>query len=177
MLPWAEWRGAHAWCDGLWRTCFPQSTLPVVTLQQVCQAEQQVRARLPGHMRLVLLQVGDVGKVLFGRHLVQELAINFVPGMWAFRLPVDFHAGEDDLGCGGGGGVSTEIVLVMAGPCRGQIWVVSRREDGFSVQPLCTSPWADACPLPASVPDIMRVLAIACWERVAGADPAAFGTV
>ena len=67
--------------------------------------------------------------------------------------------------------------LVMAGPCRGQIWVVSRREDGFSAQPLCTSPWADACPLPASVPDIMRVLAIACWERVAGADPAAFGTV
>ena len=81
-----------------------------MTLQQVCQAEQQVRARLPGHMRLVLLQVGDAGKVLSGRHLVQELAINFVPGMWAFRSPVDFHAGEDDLGCGGGG-ASTEIVL------------------------------------------------------------------
>jgi hypothetical protein len=69
--------------------------------------------------------------------------------------PCDLLQGGILLGYGGGG-YGTQLVLVLNGDCRGQIWVCDNdSDDGLSIFPLSSSLWSS---IRYSGPDFVRVL-------------------
>lgn len=125
-------------------------------LTDILALERAIKGRLPSDIRRVLLETGDPGKAvnLFGAALAKPGRV--IPGMWPHGGDVmlsydgdgdDFDvdgalAGSMFLGAGGGAD-SMDLVLVLWGPCRGQVWVLDRgcSDMHCRIRPLAETPW------------------------------------
>ena len=51
-------------------------------LKALCDVEGSIGMRLPGDLRRILLEVGDVGRHLFGAYVLQGMPASLVEGTW-----------------------------------------------------------------------------------------------
>jgi hypothetical protein len=122
-------------------------------LCDVLALEDAIKGRLPSDIRRVLLEIGDPGKAvnLFGAALAKPGRV--FPGMWRHTADVVLPYDGDDfdvdgalggsmfLGAGGGAD-SMDLVLVLWGACRGQVWVLDRSSElHCTIRPFAQTPW------------------------------------
>jgi hypothetical protein len=161
------------WMRGEWACAMPGThasrIMPFVKpvpLVDLLRFEDAIGVSLPFDLRRFLLEVGDAGEALFAVKLLD--AANVPGGYWRWTSRVDFRDEQDPglpgalggiatdplEGCqvlgAGGGGDSTSLLLVLNGPCRGQVWVCDVADEGerergdmsMAIMPLRASLWA-----------------------------------
>jgi hypothetical protein len=104
-----------------------------MNLAKVWTLEQTIGTRLPWDLRKVLLEVGDVGVLLFGtysccpRHFARGSTDSLADGRqrkWKRQGQLQkLQQGFLHLGFGGGGERSSSLKLALRGACRAQVWV------------------------------------------------------
>lgn len=150
LLPWASSRcrnGVFAalggWLRTGWKGCYARTQLGYLEgvhvtkrlLQMVAEAEQLLTCRFPADLRRALLEVGDFGQALFGWPILPVRPHSIFRGQWKWhdsseKVLIGFGeqwdgplSGSWVLG-GGGGGYASQVVVVMEGPCWGQVWMI-----------------------------------------------------
>lgn len=116
----------HCWHDVRLRALLG---LQRVSLRRLKEVETKTGVIVPGDLRRVLLEVGDVGKALFGQSILDSLQSTCAFADLVRDLDLDLDLDEElkselvfELGYGGGYG-NTNLILQMSGTNRGRVLV------------------------------------------------------